>query len=432
VSLPTDPAVASALNALGHAHGLLTIGGIATHELAATFGTPVYLFDADVLRRRVAEVRQAVGPRVQLLWSVKANPSVAVTRILRRAGTGAEIASLGELHVALAAGYTGPQLRFAGPGKTDAELDAALQNQLGGFHVESLDEVQALASLAQRRSIVARVALRVNFRQELAGSRLRMGGGASRFGIDEADLAAVAMCVLAAPSLQLVGLHAYAGTQCFDAPAFGRHCERVAAAAIRLERELGVQLREIDVGGGFGVPVFLGDPEFDLAAAGQALQQVVQANDHPERTWFVELGRYLAAPAGVYIARVVRSKRSGGQAHAVLDGGMHHAAAAAGVGTVLRRAPLLACAEPLRTGQPVTIGGPLCTPADQFAEDLAIGPLAQGDLVAVLHAGAYGLCFSPHSFLGHATPAEVLVDGGSPRIIREAGLGTDALRGQRP
>ncbi len=433
MTLPLDPALASALASLGCNDGPLTLGGIAASALAETFGTPLYVFAADVLRARVAAVRQALGPRVELLWSVKANPSVAVTRCLRLCGAGAEIASLGELHVALAAGHAARTLRFAGPGKTDAELDAALAAGLGCFHVESRDEAEALAVLARRRGVVARVALRVNFRHELAGSRLRMGGGSSRFGIDEADLAAVARFVRGTPALHLAGLHAYAGTQCFDAMAFQRHCERVAAQVITLERELGIVLHEIDVGGGFGVPVYLGDPEFDLTAAGQALQQVIAAIDRPERSWFVELGRFLAAPAGAYLARVVRHKPSGEQSHAVLDGGMHHAAAAAGVGSVLRRPPLLvAAAEPRRLGSPVTIGGPLCTPTDQFAEDLAIGPLANGDVVAVLHAGAYGLSYSPHSFLGHATPAEVLVDAGTPRVVRDRGQSTDTLRGQHP
>ncbi|MBL8754968.1 MAG: alanine racemase [Planctomycetes bacterium] len=433
MSPTVDPGLASALAALGHATGPLAIGGVPAAELAATFGTPTYVFDAVVLRRQAARVQQALGPRVRLLWSVKANPSVAVTRELRRAGTGAEIASLGELHVALAAGHVAATLRFAGPGKTDAELDAALAAGLGCFHVESADEAATLARLAAVRGVVACVALRVNFPQELSGARMRMGGGSSRFGIDEAELDAVARAVLAQPSLRLVGLHAYAGTQVFDAAAFGRHCERVGRCLAALEQALGIVLPEIDVGGGFGVPVYGGDPLFELDAAAAALHTVVRAHDRPERTWFVELGRFLAAPAGVYLARVVRTKRSGGHAHAVLDGGMHHAAAAAGMGAVLRRPALMvAVAEPLRHGTPVMVGGPLCTPADQFGDGIGIGPLAAGDLVAVLHAGAYGLTFSPHSFLGHPAPAEVLVEGGVARIVRDRGQATDALRGQHP
>ncbi|MGB3967351.1 MAG: diaminopimelate decarboxylase, partial [Planctomycetota bacterium] len=311
-------------------------------------------------------------------------------------------------------------------------LDAALATGIGCFHVESAAEVEALAGLASRRETVARVAVRVNFAEPAAGSRLRMAGTSSRFGIDAEQVPAVLRTIAATPSLHLAGVHAYAGTQCFDAAAFVAHCARLCGAVRTWERELGVTLDEIDLGGGFGVPAFAGDPEFDLAAAGAGLQELVRAHDRAGRTWFVELGRYLAAPAGLYLTRVLYVKQSGGRTHAVLDGGLHHHAAATGFGTILKRAPLLVpAAEPLRAGTPVTLGGPLCTPADQFAEDLPIGPLQAGDLVAVLHAGAYGLSYSPHSFLGHPTPAEVLVDGTAARIVRDRGLPADTLRGQR-
>jgi diaminopimelate decarboxylase len=136
----------------------------------------------------------------------------------------------------------------------------------------------------------------------------------------------------------------------------------------------------------------------------------------------------------VFLTRVLRSKASGGEAHAALDGGMHQHAAATGAGTVLRRAPLLVCAFDLQRahGTPVTLGGPLCTPADQFADQAPLGPLEAGDAIAVLHAGAYGLTYSPHGFLSHATPAEVLVGDGEPRVVRARGSAHDALRGQTP
>lgn len=428
-----DDATQRALAALGHdGDGPLRIGGIPAIELLASFGSPLYVFDAEVLRARVARVRAAFGPRVQLLWSVKANPSVAVTRVLREAGAGAEIASLGELAVAGAAGHEAAALRFAGPGKSNLELAAALDAGVGTFHVESADELAALAALAAARGVTAAVAVRVNFARELAGARLRMGGRSSRFGIDEDQVASVLHAARAMSSLRLVGLHAYAGTQLFDAAAFAPHAQALASAAARWERELGIELRELDLGGGFGIATFVGDGAFDLDAAAAGVRDVLAAHDRPDRTWFVELGRYLAAPAGVYLATVVRTKSSGGQAHAVLDGGLHHHAAATGLGTVLKRAPLLVRADaPTAAGDAVTIGGPLCTPADQFADGAPLGPLRHGDAVAVLHAGAYGLSFSPHGFLSHPTPAEVLVDGGRARHVRDRGAAIDALRGQR-
>jgi len=433
VTAGVDPAIDAALRELGVAPPApLAIGGVPARDLLARFGSPLYVFDAAVLRARLLAVQQAFGADVQVLWSVKANPSLAVTRVLRLAGAGAEIASLGELHVALAAGHDAAALRFAGPGKTDHELAAALAAGVGTFHVESADEVHALAAGARARGSRAGVAVRVNFAQELHGARLRMGGASSRFGIDENDVPAVLRTIAAEPALRLVGVHAYAGTQLFDAGAFVQHAQRLVAAVARWERELGVLLPEIDLGGGFGVAAFCGDGAFDLAAAAAGVRSLLPTL-RGERRWFVELGRFLAAPAGVYLTTVVRSKTSGGERHAVLDGGLHHHAAATGQGSLLRRAPLAVVTDrPWRIGEPVTIGGPLCTPQDQFADQVPLGPLQAGDAIAFLHAGAYGLSYSPHSFLGHPTPAEVLVDAGNARVVRARGDVGETLRGQTP
>lgn len=406
--------------------------------LAESFGTPLYVFSADSLRRRVERIRAALGPRFELLWSVKANPSIAVTKCLRLAGTGAEIASAGELEVALAAGHLAEHLRFAGPGKSDAELTTALTRGLGTFHVESLDELQQLAHLSGEHQLAsehpgpAGVAIRVNLPQELKGSRMRMGGRSSRFGIDAEHVPDAVRMIQAHDALTLRGLHVYGGTQCFDANAFVAHATALTEQAARWEEQLGVRFDELDLGGGFGVAVFQGDPTFDLELAAAGLHKLLAQHDRQGRRWFIELGRYLAAPAGVFLSRVVRQKISGEQQHVVLDGGMHQAAAAAGLGTIVKRPPLLVAAEQLQepTTQPVTIGGPLCTPADQFADQLELPKLQTGDLVAILNTGAYGLTYSPTGFLSHATPAEVLVEDGKPRVVRSRGLPQDALRGQ--
>ncbi|MFK7741211.1 MAG: alanine racemase [Planctomycetota bacterium] len=410
----------------------MQIDGHDVAELAKRFQTPLYVFSAETLRQRVAQVKDALGPRCELLWSVKANPSVAVTGCLRRAGVGAEIASSGELLVAIAAGHRPSELRFAGPGKSDPELADALARGLGTFHVESGSEVDALQRLAGTAGQTARVAIRVNLPQELSGSRMRMGGKSSRFGIDEEQVPAIVRAVTAAPNLELVGLHVYGGTQCFDAAAFVGQAEQLLVRADAWERELSVRFDELDIGGGFGTAIFDGDPEFDLAAAGEALQQLIAQHDRDGRRWFVELGRFLAAPAGVFVARVVRSKRSGGTRQLALDGGMHHAAAQAGFGTIVRRPPLaVAVHAPLaRDVENTVCGGQLCTPADSFGRGLQLPKLDEGDLLALLHAGAYGLTYSPHSFLSQPTPAEVLIDGSEARIVRERGQPEDAVRGQ--
>lgn len=429
-----DPAVQRALQALGCTDAdQLRIGGLKARDLLQQYGSPLYVFDLDLVRSRALAVRAGLGPRIGLLWSIKANPNLAVTKTLRAAGCGIEIASLGELEVALRAGHDPAAIRFAGPGKTDAELDTAVRQGIGCVHAESADEVDALANAARRHHRRQSIAVRVNIPGELHGARLRMSGASSRFGVDAEQVPALLRRIHDDPSLELRGLHAYSGTQGFDASAFVQQAHRLAELADRWERELHVPLRELDLGGGFGMAHYLGDPEFDFAAAMQGLGQLLARHDRPDRRWFVELGRYLVAPAGVYLATVTRTKVSGGTQHLVLDGGLHHCGIAAGQGTVLRRPPLVVATGALAKAatESYQIGGPLCTPQDQFAGTLQLPPLRHGDPIAVLAAGAYGLSYSSTGFLSHATPAEVAVEGGSARIVRDRGNPSDALRGQR-
>jgi diaminopimelate decarboxylase len=433
-----DPATGRMLVAFGCADAdELRIGGLSARALADRFGTPLYVFDGGLLDARARAVREALGPRVQVLWSVKANPSLAVCARLRQVGLGAEVASLGELELALAAGHAAAGLRFAGPGKTDAEIAAAVAHGLGCFHAESASEVDAIGAAARAAGRRVGVAVRVNPPGEATGARLRMAGAGARFGVDQEQVPALLQRIAGDSRLELRGLHVYAGTQCFDARAFVDQARALATLADGWERELDLRLPELDLGGGFGAfgaPAYVGDPGFDLAAAAAGVRATVADHDRRDRSWFVELGRYLVAEAGVYLARVVRSKTSAGRQQVALDGGLHHCALAAGAGLVLRRPPLLVHATALRqqARTPVAVGGPLCTPQDQFGAAVLLPPCREGDLLAVLGVGAYGLSYSPTMFLSHPTPAEVLAQGGTARVVRARGSATDVLRGQQP
>jgi diaminopimelate decarboxylase len=428
-----DPALLTALAALGNGHHkALHVDGLAAHALAQQFGTPLYVFAAAALDHQLAMVQAQFGTAVQVLYSIKANPNVAVVQRLRQRGARAEIASLGELQVARAAGHDPEHLRWAGPAKTAAELAAAVAAGVGCLHLEAPTEVAAVAAAARAAGRRQGVAVRVHFPGAAAGARLRMAGAQSRFGIDADQVPAVLRAIAAAPELHLRGLHTYAGTQQFDAASFVRGAEQLVAAASAFERELGLALDELHLGGGFGVPVFAGDPSFDLAAAGHGVRSLVAHADRPGRRWYLELGRYLVANAGVYLVAVVHQKYSGGVLQVAVDGGLHHCAAACGVGSVVKRPPLLVAAADLHPSAcaPVSVGGPLCTPADQFGAAVPLPPLGPGDLLAVLAAGAYGLTYSPAAFLSHPTPAEVLVADGVPHLVRDRGRPEDALRGQ--
>ena len=429
----------AALTALGGAaegDRRLRIGGVLAVDLIAQHGSPLYAFDADCLRRRLAAVRDALGPRVAVLYALKANPSLAVAAVLRAAGAGGEVASAGEVLIARRAGIAGVDIHFAGPGKAAHDLDAAIAAGVGCLNLESPAEYETVADHARRHpDHRIGVAIRVNPRAAVASSRMRMAGGSKKFGVDADACAALVERILSDGTVDLRGLHVYAGTQCFDADAWLANAEGLIALATDLETECKTRFQQLNFGGGFGVPVFAGDTEFDLERAGEGVRALIDRDARPDRRYHVELGRYLVANAGVYLTRVTYLKESCGKQHAVLDGGMHHHAAAAGLGAVLPRSfPIVACdalpGADAETTTPVTIGGPLCTPADQLAADIDLPPLAPGDALAVLVSGAYGLTFSNTMFLSHPTPAEVLIDQGTVHTARAAGRPEDSLRGQ--
>jgi len=411
--------------------GPLRIGGIAADDLAARFGTPLFVYDAGIARARLAAVRAAFGDRVQVLYALKANPCVRLARALREAGAGAELASAGEVVVARAAGFAGEAMQFAGPGKDEHDFEAALDAGVGTLNLESPAEYDALCRVAARRGARPGVAIRINPARPASGARVRMAGSGSKFGVDEDRVVAFAETIERDRVCTLRGVHMYAGSQAFDVDAWLAAAERAVEAARAIERALGRPLSSVGLGGGFGVPASDREPTFDVAHAGRGARDLIA--DAPAAQHFsIELGRWLVAECGVYLTRILYAKESAGRRHVIVDGGLHHFGAAAGLGAVIKRPyPIVACADPRAEGhEPVAGGGPLCTPADEFAAAAALPRVARGDLLAVLVAGAYGLTFSPIAFLSHPTPAEVVVDGGTALLARRRGRPEDVLRDQ--
>ena len=409
----------------------LVVGGVPVSELAARFGTPFYVYDAGVISRTYAAVRDALGSRVTVLYALKANPVAGIAQLFRKLGAGAEVASAGEIASALHAGFSGADLQFAGPGKHGSDLTLSLQHGVT-LNVESSAELAAIAGVAERMGVVARVALRVNPPESKSGSRMRMSGGSAKFGIDVADVSAVARQARELPSVELRGLHTYAGTQTFEADGWLAHAASLFDVAKDVEEATGAPIESLNFGGGFGVPVFDKDTPFDLRRAGEGLQEQIAADDRSDRRYFVELGRYLVAESGVFLTRVIYTKESRGQRHAIVDGGMNQHATAAGVGSVIQRSFPVVKANQLNAapGEGCRLGGPLCTPADAFPSGDGLPAFEEGDLVAFLASGAYGLTFSNVLFLSHPLPAEILVREGQAWVLRARGTPDDLLRGQ--
>lgn len=410
----------------------LVVGEVPVSQLAESYGTPFYVYDAAILRQRFHEVRAALGDRVRVLYALKANPCAAVVDVLVKEGAGLDVASRGEIFVAKAVGVKGSDVHFAGPGKAVADIDAALDLGIGAISLESAQEMEQVSQRARRRGITAGVSIRIHPDQALAGSRMRMGGRAEKFGVLPDEAEEMIRYISKDLALELQGLHIYAGTQCFDAAAWVENARYILGIASRFEAATGVPIRKINFGGGFGVPLFAGESPFDLAAAGTGMQELLAEDNRPDRSYYVELGRYLTAPAGAFVSRVIYAKQVKDTSHLILDGGMNHHAAAAGFGSIIKRSFPMVAAEKLQEAErmPFAIGGNLCTPADEFCAQQSLPPMKGGALLAILMSGAYGLTFSNTMFLGHPTPAEILVDGSASYVVREAGTPADAMRGQ--
>ncbi|MBN8940273.1 MAG: type III PLP-dependent enzyme [Rhizobiales bacterium] len=402
----------------------LLIGGIPVKVLAERFGTPLYVYDAGTMRRSHDRLAAALAGFAAIHYSIKANPNPAVIKVLIGQGAGVEIASLGEYRLARSAGAAPENILFAGPGKRAAELEAVIAEGIGEIHLESLEEIARIERLAAGRSAPVPVAIRFNPVAEVQGGAMRMGGRPAPFGFDEEGLDGVIDRVQSSRTFDLRGVHMFAGTQILDADILAGQWAHGLAVAGRVARRIGRPLKTIDLGGGLGIPYFAGEAALDLARLASHVPALVAAQQADPLTRdarvVVEPGRFLVGPAGLYVARVLAAKTSRGARFLVTDGGMHHHLAASGnLGQIIKRDyPVLA---PARMGEAASvtaaIAGPLCTPLDMLARKAALPDLGEGDLIAVLQSGAYGLTASPVGFLGHPAPAEVLVDGGEARLV---------------
>jgi diaminopimelate decarboxylase len=396
--------------------GELLLDGIRLTTLAARVGTtPFYAYSRTLLRQRVAELRAALPKQVKLHYAMKANPMPAVVQFMAGLVDGIDVASAGELKVALDAGADPAEVSFAGPGKRDPELRQSVASGVL-VNVESLRELPVLARASQELGLPARVAIRVNPDFELKGSGMKMGGGPKQFGLDT-ERVPEALLFAAREGLAFEGFHLFAGSQNLKAESICEAQHKSYELALRLaEHALKLTNRPVkflNLGGGFGIPYFPGETRLDMAPIGANLQAIVEraASDMPQAGIVIELGRYFVGEAGIYVTRIVDRKVSRGQVYLVCDGGLHHQLAASGnFGQVVRKNYPVGI-FPLRSEarESSMVVGPLCTPLDLLADRMALPQGEIGDLVVVFQSGAYGASSSPQAFLGHPAVVEVLV-----------------------
>jgi diaminopimelate decarboxylase len=361
-----------------------------------------YVYDTAALRSRASAIRAAFPPGTTLLYAVKANGRPEVVETLARACDGLEVASGGELAIAVAAGAG--RIVFGGPAKTDAELAAAVAAG-AQLNVESPHELRRLDRIARAAAVVVAVCLRVNRAGPALTGSHTMTGTPTPFGIDEAQLPAVLALAAELPGVRVIGFHLHAVSNNLDAAAHGAFI----ADCLQWSAGQGIDLRIVNVGGGLGVD-YRSDTTIDLAALRAAVPTPPEGVE-----LIVEPGRILAADAGWYAAEVLDLKQTHGRTFAVLRGGTHHFRLPAAWGYSHPFTVLPVDSWPYEWERPqvtdcaVDAVGELCTPRDVLTRGQPVDRLRAGDILVFARTGAYGWDISHHDFLRHPAPDFVIV-----------------------
>jgi len=395
---------------------------------AARYGTPLYLYDFDVIERQVVRLRRALGPRFELAYAVKANPSLGILYFLRKFGLSSDVASKGELLAVRRAGCPPSKILSTGPAKSDADIEALVCAGVSQIHVEGEWELEQIEKIGGRLRKRVRVGLRLNPPWGIAEKRVMIGGsGAKKFGFDLASAARVLRRKESFPHLEICGFQVFNASNVLGARLLVENTRRVLALALSLSKKFDVPLRTVDFGGGFGVPYAENEKPLDLGILRKGLGGIAKWAAGESRfrgTCFVfEPGRFLVAEAGVYVVKVLGTKKSRGVDYVLVDGGVHHFLRPLLLGTTHRvrlvgRARGRTRSLPTLSRKSLVLAGPLCTSLDVLHPAARLPLPERGDLLAFENAGAYGYTESMPLFLSHEWPAEVGVRKGRLALLR--------------
>ncbi|MER7364655.1 AMP-binding protein [Nonomuraea wenchangensis] len=399
--------------------------GIPREELVRRFGSPLYVYDLDRVTAAYRDLADFMPEGTAIYYALKANPHPDVARALRTAAGGggcrAEISSTGELAAALAAGFTGADCMYTGPGKTAGELAEALAAGVRLFSVESLTDLEHVGTAATAQGTVAKCLLRVNSATAAAATSIRMTGTPSQFGNDMEDLPAQVAAMRAVPGVRIIGAHFFPLSNAADEDSLIGEFQHTVTVAAEVQRILGEPLELVDLGGGFSAPYGVPGtrPGYPNLRKGleEALDRHLPQWREGRPSIACESGRYLVSDCGELHTTVINIKESRGRTFAILDAGINAFGGMAGLGRLLpvQVKPAQPNGDTPPTdapGRKAALAGPLCTPGDLLAREVELPDPAPGDLVTIPHAGAYGLTASLSLFLGRPAPTEVVIRGG--------------------
>ncbi len=406
-------------------------------DLAAAYGTPLYVYSRSTLLHHLGAIQKAFAPADPLIcYSLKSNPNLHIARLMREHGAGFDVTSAGELYRALAAGGTGEKIVFAGAGKTDDELRYGLESNVRLFNVESEAELHALADVAKAFGRPAPVALRVN--PDLppkTHAKTDTSVKGVKFGLDIETVLEVAQGVVGNPHVRILGLHMHLGSPILSAEPYRAGAEKAVHLIAKL-REQGHPVSHLNMGGGFGIH-YRKQEALPAAAFAEAILPAVRASGCK---LVLEPGRFIVGNAGILVSRVIYTKESGGKHFVIQDGAMSDLIRPTLYDAFHRIWPVQPAAgvpappedyeADIPGTRPVDVVGPVCETGDFLARNRRLPPVRRGDLLAVFSAGAYGMAMSSN-YNGRLRAAEVLVDGDKHRLIRRRETFEDLVRAER-
>ncbi len=402
--------------------GAMYCEGVSLEHIAREVGTPVFVYSSSTMRDRYERLERMLAPLPHRIhYTLKANSSLGILRVMRELGAGADVVSGGELHRALRAGFAPTDIIFGGVGKTAAELAQAIEAGILFINVESEGEIHLISQLASERRVTTRISIRVNpeITLETPHDYIKTGGKGHKFGIPYDDVVHVAQVARSLPGVELVGLDMHLGSQLSRIDPYREGAERLASILAELSSRGITGLRYLDIGGGLGVRYDTEEPP-DLDRFGHLVLPIVAETG---LKLIMEPGRFLVGNAGALVGRVLYRKHSGGKDYVITDTGMTELLRPSHYGAFHR-------IEALRergNARKVDVVGPVCESGDFLALDRELDDLRPGDYIVVSDVGAYGYAMASN-YNSRGRAAEVLVDEDRFAIITARELYDDLTR----
>lgn len=372
---------------------------------------PLFLYSLKVIKERYKLLRNSFPAKIKIYYAQKSNPSKNILTTLSSLKSGCDTASIGEIKNALKAGFKPKDIMFSGPGKNIDEINFAVKNNINLINAESLQELEFINSVCKNLNKKQKILLRVNPQFDLNEKNKIIGGkGVSKFGVDVNEIPKIIKYIQANQNLILAGFHIFNSSQILNNNSIIKNCSKVIEMVFEICKKYKLNITHIDLGGGFGIPYSKNEKEINLKQINNGIQKILHQKKYKEFLKNINLifepGRFISGMSGIYITKVLYTKKSYGKNILITDGGINHLLRPALINQKHPILNLTAMMENRKKYLNYKIAGPLCTAIDEFDGNCKLRETKQGDFLMILNSGAYGYSESMLHFLSHPLPDE--------------------------